>query len=73
MAFHRIETLSDLIREGLRLKVTCRCGRSVVLPAFETRTYCFKRAIYIDFETIQRHLRCMACKERGKAKVEPCA
>jgi hypothetical protein len=57
----RLESLADYYREGLHLRVVCRCGRSAFLATGPLMADCHKRKASTRIEQIVQRLKCADC------------
>lgn len=59
----RLESITDYYREGLQLRVACRCGRVAFLPAGPLVADCAKRGASTRISQLVRRLKCGDCEE----------
>lgn len=72
MGSKRLDTVADLVRNGLNAQIECRrCRRVVLVPASRLREQYFAKSIPMKLAVVAQHLRC-SCGHRG-AKIDAAA
>jgi hypothetical protein len=64
MGTRRLDSLTDLIRHGLMLKVECRCGRVVIMNPTQLAEQCQARGAPRALMALSRQLKCARCGRR---------
>jgi len=67
MGSRRLDSLSDLVRHGLALKVDCSCGRVVIMNAGKLLEQCQARHVPQSLLALTRHLKCARCGRRPRS------
>ena len=63
----RLDSLTDLIRHGLELRVECACGRVVIMNSIQLAAQCRARGTPQSLLVLTRHLKCTRCGRRPRA------
>lgn len=62
MGSKRLDSLSDYLRHGYRLRIDCKgCGRGVIVDPFPILERCHKQGWPYTMPAIERRLRCSIC------------
>lgn len=64
MGTRRLDSLTDLIRHQLMLKVECRCGRVVIMDPNQLLEQCQARRAPKALMALSRQLKCARCGRR---------
>jgi len=67
MGTRRLDSLTDLMRHGLALKVECSCGRVVIMNAGKLLEQCQARGVPKSLLALTRHLKCERCGRRPRS------
>ena len=67
MGSRRLDSLTDLIRYDLALKVECSCGRVVIMNAAKLFEQCQARKVPKSLLALSRHLKCARCGRRPRS------
>lgn len=66
MSFKRLETVDDLAREELNLRVTCeKCSHAVVLDTGALRDRLFSQRKSRKLDVVAERLKCSACRSKN--------
>ena len=66
MGSRRLDSLSDLVRYKLALKVECSCGRVVIMNAGKLVEQCRERGVPRSLLALSHHLKCARCGRRPR-------
>ena len=66
MGSRRLDSLSDLVRHNLALKVECSCGRVVIMNAAKLLEQCRERGVPRSLLAVAHHLKCERCGRRPR-------
>lgn len=62
MGMKRLDTIADLVRHGMDLRVTCeQCGRVALLKALSLSVVIQRRNLPRDLQSVRQLLRCEGC------------
>ena len=65
MGFRKIETLSCLLREGLWLKLECKCGHTCTVNPLTLRSMLWRKCRSEHLKDLPKALRCQWCNGRA--------